>query len=224
MKNFYLNFELYKEDNKTIDFIEELLKLEEVSTSDTKPIANIYIDCDGGENRMAAILYSFFKLSKFNYNFIVSGSLSSNALIILMALNPKYLTIMRQSYSIVHLSNYDIPIATLVLNDINHYSLNQYNDFNAYQQDLTDWEKENNQRSDYKGDTVEKDGIAVVQMTDKELKNPSKQQWGNHLAKPTPPKNERKRGNYAPYFLGGLAAADLYLTTRIQFVLFLNSQ
>jgi len=69
---------------------------------------------------------------------------------------------------------------------------NQYNDFNAYQQDLTDWEKENNQRSDYKGDTVEKDGIAVVQMTDKELKNPSKQQWGNHLAKPTPPKNERK--------------------------------
>jgi len=48
-------------------------------------------------------------------------------------------------------------------------------------------------------------------MTDKELKNPSKQQWGNHLAKPTPPKNERKRGNYAPYFLGGLAAADLLL-------------
>jgi len=88
---------------------------------------------------------------------------------------------------------------------------NQYNDFNAYQQDLTDWEKENNQRSDYKGDTIEKDGIAVVQMTDKELKNPSKQQWGNHLAKPTPPKNERKRGNYAPYFLGGLAAADLLL-------------
>ena len=132
MKNFYLNFELYKEDNKTIDFIEELLKLEEVSTSDTEPIANIYIDCDGGENRMAAILYSFFKLSKFNYNFIVSGSLSSNALIILMALNPKYLTIMRQSYSIVHLSNYDIPIATLALNDINHYSLNQYNDFKDY--------------------------------------------------------------------------------------------
>lgn len=135
MKNFYLNFDMNKEDGKTIDFIEELSKLE--NSSDLvpykfKPIANIYIDCVGGENRMAALLYSFLTLSEYHYHFIINGCVSSNALLILIALNPKYVTVMRQSSSTVHLSNYNIPVSNIALNDLDHPSLYEYNDFKSY--------------------------------------------------------------------------------------------
>ena len=142
MKNFYLNFNMNQEDGKTVQFINELEKFEEsliVSTEEgyyypqiDEPIANIYISSTGGENRMAAIIYHFFNTSPFNYKFTVNGDFSSNALFILLALNPKHITIMRQCMSIIHLSNYNHPVSNIAVNNPSHASLNDYNDFKNY--------------------------------------------------------------------------------------------
>ena len=142
MKNFYLNFNMNQEDGKTVQFINELEEFEESLIVRTKegyyypqidePIANIYISSTGGENRMAAIIYHFFNTSPFNYKFTINGDFSSNAIFILLALNPKHITIMRQCMSIIHLSNYDHPVSNTALNNPNHASLNVYNDFKDY--------------------------------------------------------------------------------------------
>lgn len=139
MKNFYLNFELVKEENKIFDFIENLSTLEESSkVCLNKPTANIYIDCIGGENRIAAILYNFFSKSEHDYNFIINGAISSNALLILLALNPKFVSIMRQASSIIHLSNYNIPVATIAFSDYTNQKLKDFIDFKEYNKDLLD--------------------------------------------------------------------------------------
>lgn len=141
MKNFYLDFEFSKESGKTYQFIKELEELEESLIMDTdegklypiieESIANIYIDSVGGENKTTAILFNFLKNTKFNYNYIVTGDFSSNALLLLLALNPKNIKIMRQAGSIVHLSNYNHPVANLALND-NETSKNDYLEFKNY--------------------------------------------------------------------------------------------
>jgi len=142
MKNFYLDFNMNKEDGKTIQFIDELEEFEESFTMSTEegnyypiieePIANIFVDSTGGENRMAAMLYEFFKNSKYQYQFTVIGEFSSNTILLLLALNPKYIKIMRQCSSIVHLSNYNHPVANLALNNPKHSTLNDFNDFKNY--------------------------------------------------------------------------------------------
>ena len=148
MKNFYLNFHFDKADGKTIQFLEELEELEESFICNTEegllhpvidePIATIYVDCTGGENRMAAILYNFFKTSNYKYNFVVNGDFSSNAIILLLALNPEHFTIMRQCIAIIHLSNYNHPVSSIMLNDEKHHTLNDYNDFKDYLRNLMD--------------------------------------------------------------------------------------
>lgn len=142
MKNFYLNFNMNHEDGKTVQFIDELEEFEEsliVRTEEghyypeiDEPIANIYVSSTGGENRMAAIIYNFLSKSPFDYQYTINGDFSSNAFFILLALNPKYITIMRQCMSIIHLSNYNHPISNIALNNPNHVSLNDYNDFKDY--------------------------------------------------------------------------------------------
>lgn len=142
MKNFYLDFNMNKEDGKTVQFIDELEEFEESFTMSTEegnyypiieePIANIFVDSTGGENSMAAMLYEFFKNSKYQYQFTVIGEFSSNAILLLLALNPKYIKIMRQCRSIVHLSNYNHPVSNIILNDPKHNSLNEFNDFRTY--------------------------------------------------------------------------------------------
>lgn len=142
MKNFYLNFNMNHEDGRTLQFLKELEEFEESLTINTEEgtlypivdrgIANIYINCTGGENRMAALLYNFFKQSRYDYNFIVHGDFSSNAILIMLALNPKYISIMRQCSSVIHLSNYNHPVANIALNNQNHSSLNDFNDFKEY--------------------------------------------------------------------------------------------
>jgi len=142
MKNFYLDFNMNKEDGKTAQFIGELEELEEsllVSTEEgnyypivEEPIANIFVDSTGGENRMAAMLYEFFKNSKYQYQFTIIGNFSSNAILLLLALNPKYIKIMRQCISIIHLSNYDHPVSNIALNNPKHSTLNDFNDFKDY--------------------------------------------------------------------------------------------
>lgn len=146
MKNFYLDFNMNKEDGKTIQFINELEELEEsllVSTEEgnyypivEEPIANIFVDSTGGENRMAAMLYEFFKNSKYQYQFTIIGDFSSNAILLLLALNPKYIKIMRQCMSTIHLSNYNHPVSNIALNNPKHSTLNDFNDFKNYLEDL----------------------------------------------------------------------------------------
>lgn len=142
MKNFYLDFNMNKEDGKTTQFIDELEELEEsllVSTEEgnyypivEEPIANIFVDSTGGENRMAAMLYEFFKNSKYKYQFTIIGDFSSNAILLLLALNPKHIKIMRQCMTIIHLSNYNHPVSNIALNDPKHGTLNDFNDFKDY--------------------------------------------------------------------------------------------
>ena len=133
MKNFYFDFEMISDDKKTIDFIDTLKDYEAtIDTNTSTPIANIFISSVGGENRMAAVVYHFFTTSTFKYNFIVHGSFSSNTILILLALNPEFITIMRQANTIVHLSNYNCPIATIALNKYSNASMNEFNDFKEY--------------------------------------------------------------------------------------------
>lgn len=132
MKNFYLNFNMNQEDGKTIQFIDDLEEYESSIESSDKPIANIYVSSPGGENRMAAMLYHFFKTSPYNYQFIINGTFSSNTILVLLALNPTHITIMRQCLSTIHFSNYDHPVANIALNDCSHSSLNEFKDFKDY--------------------------------------------------------------------------------------------
>lgn len=142
MRNFYLNFNMNHEDGKTLQFIEELEEFEESLVIKTdegnlypkidEPVATIYVNSSGGENRMAAIIYHFLSTSNFHYQFVINGEFSSNAILILLALNPKYITIMRQCMCTIHFSNYNHPVAALAMNDPNHFSLNDFNDFKDY--------------------------------------------------------------------------------------------
>lgn len=132
MKNFYLDFNMNQEDGKTIQFIDELKEYESSIESSDKPIANIYVSSPGGENRMAAIVYHFFSTSPYNYHFIVNGTFSSNTILVLLALNPIHITIMRQCLSTIHFSNYNHPVANIALNNYSHSSLNEFKDFKNY--------------------------------------------------------------------------------------------
>lgn len=135
MEILYLDFEMLKEETKTHDLIATLNNLDMCEVI-------IYIDCVGGENRIAAILYDYLKRKNHNYKFIINGSCSSNMFLILAALNPEYIKFMRQGFCKIHLSNYNHPISTIVLNDRNDIDLYDLKDFTSYLEDMFDLYKE----------------------------------------------------------------------------------
>lgn len=142
MKTFYLDFEMNRESGKAQQFIEEIEEYENSLVVDTDegaylPIIGdyagvIYIDSPGGQNCVAAILYDFLSNRPFNYKYVVTGSFSSNAILLLLGLNPKNIVIMRQSLAIIHLSNYNHPINTLAFTKDTDPNLNDYADFVDY--------------------------------------------------------------------------------------------
>lgn len=142
MKTFYLDFEMNRESGKAQQFIEEIEEYENSLVVDTDegsylPIIGdyagvIYIDSPGGQNCVAAILYDFLSNRPLNYKYVVTGSFSSNAILLLLALNPKNIVIMRQSLAIIHLSNYNHPINTLAFTKDTDPNLNDYADFVDY--------------------------------------------------------------------------------------------
>lgn len=142
MKTFYLDFEMNRESGKVQQFIEEIEEYENSLIVDTDegsclPIIGdyagvIYVDSPGGQNRVAAILYDFLSNRPLNYKYVVTGSFSSNAILLLLALNPKNIVIMRQSSATIHLSNYNHPINTLAFTKDTDPNLNDYADFVDY--------------------------------------------------------------------------------------------
>ena len=142
MKTFYLDFEMNRESGKVQQFIEEIEEYENSLVVDTDegsclPIIGdyagvIYIDSSGGQNCVAAILYDFLSNRPLNYKYVVTGSFSSNAILLLLGLNPKNIVIMRQSLAIIHLSNYNHPINTLAFTKDTDPNLNDYADFVDY--------------------------------------------------------------------------------------------
>lgn len=148
MKSFYLDFLMTKESGKVYQFIEDIEEYEEGFTVPTdegnlkilikEPVGNIYVNCIGGENIMAATLYHFLNNRPYNYNYIVTGSFSSNAILLLLALNPKNVTIMRQCMSTIHLSNYNHPVSSLAFNEENSPYLGDLTDFKLYLGQLLD--------------------------------------------------------------------------------------
>jgi len=142
MKTFYLDFEMNRESGKVQQFIEEIEEYENSLVVDTDegaylPIIGdyagvIYVDSPGGQNCVAAILYDFLSNRPLNYKYVVTGSFSSNAILLLLALNPKNIVIMRQSLAIIHLSNYNHPINTLAFTKDTDPNLNDYADFVDY--------------------------------------------------------------------------------------------
>lgn len=142
MKTFYLDFEMNRESGKVQQFIEEIEEYENSLVVDTDegsclPIIGdyagvIYVDSPGGQNRVAAILYDFLSNRPLNYKYVVTGSFSSNAILLLLGLNPKNIVIMRQSLAIIHLSNYNHPINTLAFTKDTDPNLNDYADFVDY--------------------------------------------------------------------------------------------
>lgn len=142
MKTFYLDFEMNRESGKAQQFIEEIEEYENSLVVDTDegsylPIIGdyvgvIYVDSPGGQNCVAAILYDFLSNRPLNYKYVVTGSFSSNAILLLLALNPKNIVIMRQSLAIIHLSNYNHPINTLAFTKDTDPNLNDYADFVDY--------------------------------------------------------------------------------------------
>jgi len=142
MKTFYLDFEMNRESGKIQQFIEEIEEYENSLVVDTDegaylPIIGdyagvIYIDSPGGQNCVAAILYDFLSNRPLNYKYVVTGSFSSNAILLLLGLNPKNIVIMRQSLAIIHLSNYNHPINTLAFTKYTDPNLNDYADFVDY--------------------------------------------------------------------------------------------
>ena len=142
MKTFYLDFEMNRESGKVQQFIEEIEEYENSLVVDTDegsclPIIGdyagvIYIDSPGGQNCVAAILYDFLSNRPLNYKYVVTGSFSSNAILLLLGLNPKNIVIMRQSLAIIHLSNYNHPINTLAFTKYTDPNLNDYADFVDY--------------------------------------------------------------------------------------------
>lgn len=142
MKTFYLDFEMNRDSGKVQQFIEEIEEYENSLVVDTDegaylPIIGdyagvIYVDSPGGQNCVAAILYDFLSNRSLNYKYVVTGSFSSNAILLLLALNPKNIVIMRQSLAIIHLSNYNHPINTLAFTKDTDPNLNDYADFVDY--------------------------------------------------------------------------------------------
>lgn len=142
MKTFYLDFEMNRESGKAQQFIEEIEEYENSLIVDTDegaylPIIGdyagvIYVDSPGGQNCVAAILYDFLSNRPLNYKYVVTGSFSSNAILLLLGLNPKNIVIMRQSLAIIHLSNYNHPINTLAFTKDTDPNLNDYADFVDY--------------------------------------------------------------------------------------------
>ena len=142
MKTFYLDFEMNRDSGKVQQFIEEIEKYENSLIVDTDegaylPIIGdyagvIYVDSPGGQNCVAAILYDFLSNRPLNYKYVVTGSFSSNAILLLLGLNPKNIVIMRQSLAIIHLSNYNHPINTLAFTKYTDPNLNDYADFVDY--------------------------------------------------------------------------------------------
>lgn len=142
MKTFYLDFEMNRDSGKVQQFIEEIEEYENSLVVDTDegaylPIIGdytgvIYVDSPGGQNCVAAILYDFLSNRPLNYKYVVTGSFSSNAILLLLALNPKNIVIMRQSLAIIHLSNYNHPINTLAFTKDTDPNLNDYADFVDY--------------------------------------------------------------------------------------------
>jgi hypothetical protein len=142
MKSFYLNFNLNKEDGKTVQFIEDIEDFEASFNVETDegtltpvfdyPIGTIYIDSTGGENRMTSMLYDFLNTRKSNYRFVVVGDFSSNAIILILALNPKHLIINRQANATIHLSNYNHPVNELAFNNEDALNIADYKSFKEY--------------------------------------------------------------------------------------------
>ena len=142
MKTFYLDFEMNRDSGKVQQFIEEIEEYENSLIVDTDegaylPIIGdyagvIYVDSPGGQNCVAAILYDFLSNRPLNYKYVVTGSFSSNAILLLLGLNPKNIVIMRQSLAIIHLSNYNHPINTLAFTKDTDPNLNDYADFVDY--------------------------------------------------------------------------------------------
>lgn len=142
MKTFYLDFEMNRESGKVQQFIEEIEEYENSLVVDTDegaylPIIGdyagvIYVDSPGGQNCVAAILYDFLSNRPLNYKYVVTGSFSSNAILLLLGLNPKNIVIIRQSLAIIHLSNYNHPINTLAFTKDTDPNLNDYADFVDY--------------------------------------------------------------------------------------------
>ena len=142
MKTFYLDFEMNRDSGKVQQFIEEIEKYENSLIVDTDegaylPIIGdyagvIYVHSPGGQNCVAAILYDFLSNRPLNYKYVVTGSFSSNAILLLLGLNPKNIVIMRQSLAIIHLSNYNHPINTLAFTKDTDPNLNDYADFVDY--------------------------------------------------------------------------------------------
>lgn len=142
MKTFYLDFEMNRESGKAQQFIEEIEEYENSLVVDTDEGAYlliigdyagvIYVDSPGGQNCVAAILYDFLSNRPLNYKYVVTGSFSSNAILLLLGLNPKNIVIMRQSLAIIHLSNYNHPINTLAFTKDTDPNLNDYADFVDY--------------------------------------------------------------------------------------------
>lgn len=142
MKTFYLDFEMNRESGKVQQFIEEIEEYENSLVVDTDegsclPIIGdyagvIYVDSPGGQNCVAAILYDFLSNRPLNYKYVVTGSFSSNAILLLLALNPKNIVIMRQSSAIIHLSNYNHPVNSLAFTKDTDPNLNDYADFVDY--------------------------------------------------------------------------------------------
>jgi hypothetical protein len=148
MKIFHLNFELTEADNKLYDFIDSILEYESQFVSITDkglirqifdyPIGVIYINCSGGLNRLAAILYDFLKDRITQYRFVVSGIFSSNTFLIFGALNPPIIEFKRQCYACIHMSSYSVEVRELMFTDLTHHSNNFLNHIIEYNKDLLD--------------------------------------------------------------------------------------
>jgi len=142
MKSFYLNFPMNKEEGRVVQLIEDIEEYEATFNIETDegtltpvfdyPVATIYVDSTGGENRMASMLYDFLKTRESNYRFVVVGDFSSNTINLLLALNPKHLIINRQASSNIHLSNYSHPVNELAFNDEDDLKIADYKNFKEY--------------------------------------------------------------------------------------------
>lgn len=110
MKNFFLNFEMNAETcNKfMIDLQEfenglnESILKNGTQEQDKGPVANIYVGSPGGHYSEGANLYHFFKNSKFEYNFILSGFCDSCSFLFIIALCPKNVIVYKSASSVVH--------------------------------------------------------------------------------------------------------------------------
>ena len=146
MKTFYLDFEMNRDSGKFQKFIDDIEEYEQslvVSTDEGNflPIIRdyagvIYVDSSGGQNCVAAIMYDFLKNRLLNYKYVVTGSFSSNTILLLLALNPKDVVIMRQALSVIHLSNYNHPVNTLAFAKDNDPNINDFSDFIDYLNEL----------------------------------------------------------------------------------------